>query len=60
MYSLGMVAVMIPLTIAVTASKNLTSLRLERVMPYVRKIGAAILIIAGAYLIYLQSWIFRL
>ena len=57
-YSLGMVVVMIPLAMAVSASKDLTLLRFERVMPYVRKIGAVILIIAGVYLIYIQSWIF--
>lgn len=57
-YSLGMVVVMIPLAITVSATKNLTMLRFERVMPYVQKIGAVILIIAGVYLIYTQSWIF--
>jgi cytochrome c biogenesis protein CcdA len=57
-YSLGMVVVMVPLAMAVSASKDLILRRFERVMPYVRKIGAAILIIAGVYLIYLQSWIF--
>ena len=57
-YSLGMVVVMIPLAMAVSASKDLTLLRFERVMPYVQKIGAVILIIAGVYLIYIQSWIF--
>jgi cytochrome c biogenesis protein CcdA len=59
-YSMGMVVVMIPLAMAVSASKDLTLRRFERVMPYVQKIGAAILIIAGVYLIYLQSWIFTL
>lgn len=59
-YSLGMVVLMVPLAMAVAASKDLTLRRFERVMPYVRKIGAAILIVAGAYLIYLQSWIFGL
>ena len=57
-YSMGMVVVMIPLAMAVSASKNLTLRRFDRVMPYVRNIGAVILIIAGVYLIYLQSWIF--
>lgn len=57
-YSLGMVVLMVPLAMAVAASKDLALRRFERVVPYVRKIGAAILIIAGAYLIYLQSWIF--
>lgn len=59
-YSLGMVVVMVPLTMAIAVSKNFTQRHLERMLPYMRKIGAAILIIAGAYLIYLQSWIFRL
>jgi len=57
-YSLGMVVVMIPLAITISATKNLTLLRFERVVPYVQKIGAVILIIAGVYLIYTQSWIF--
>ncbi len=57
-YSLGMIVVMVPLAMVVSASKDLALRRFERVMPYVRKIGAVILIIAGVYLIYLQSWIF--
>lgn len=57
-YSLGMVVLMIPIAMAVSASKNLALRRFERALPYVRKIGAVILIIAGVYLIYLQSWIF--
>lgn len=57
-YALGMVVVMIPLAMAVAASKDLMLRRIESLMPYVLKIGAVIMIIAGAYLIYLQSWIF--
>jgi len=58
-YSLGMVVVMIPLAVTVSVSKNLALLRFERVMPYVQKISAVILIIAGVYLIYTQSWVFE-
>jgi cytochrome c biogenesis protein CcdA len=57
-YSLGMMAVMVPLAMAVSMSKGLMARRFEKAVPYVQKIGAAILIIAGAYLIYHQSWIF--
>ncbi|MEM3421770.1 MAG: cytochrome c biogenesis protein CcdA [Candidatus Hadarchaeum sp.] len=38
-YSLGMAVLMVPLTIAVSTSKNLILHRFERVIPQVRKIG---------------------
>jgi cytochrome c biogenesis protein CcdA len=57
-YSLGMMAVMVPLAIVVSISKGLMTGRFEKAMPYVQKIGAAILIIVGFYLIYHHSWIF--
>ncbi|MCS7131866.1 MAG: sulfite exporter TauE/SafE family protein [Hadesarchaea archaeon] len=57
-YSLGMVAPMVPLAMAVSASKSFASHRFERMTPYLRKAGAAILIIAGVYLIYFQGTIF--
>lgn len=59
-YSLGMVVVMVPLAVTITASKNLTLHRFERATPYIQKIGAVIIITAGVYLIYLHSWIFGL
>lgn len=54
-YSLGMAVVMIPLSIAVSASRDLVLRNFTRAAPLMRKIGAVILIIAGTYLIYLQS-----
>lgn len=53
-YSLGMVVVMIPLTIAVATSKNLVLRYFERAMPWIHKAGAVILVVAGLYLIFLQ------
>lgn len=60
MYSLGMVVLMVSMAMAVAASKNLVLHRFGRIVPYVRKVGAVILILAGIYLIYLQGWIFGL
>lgn len=56
-YSLGMTSLMVPLAVGVSLSKNLMTLKLGKVLPYIQKVGALILISAGLYLIYLQGWI---
>lgn len=57
-YSLGMIVVMVPTAIAVSASKNLALNRFESVMSNTQKIGAIIMVLAGIYLIYTQKWVF--
>ncbi len=57
LYSLGMIVVMIPLSIAVSTSKDLILQRFERILPHVRKIGAVTMIIAGIYLISIQVFV---
>lgn len=50
-YGLGAATVMIPLSIALTYSKDMIYKRLMQVMPYMKKINASILILAGGYMI---------
>ena len=45
-------AVLVPLTLALTFSREIIYQRLMAVLPYMKKINAAILILAGAYMIY--------
>ena len=51
-YGLGAAAVLVPLTLALTFSKEIIYQRLMAVLPHMKKINAAILILAGAYMIY--------
>lgn len=57
-YSLGMIVVMVPIAIAVSASKNLALNRFESVASNAQKIGAIIMVLAGIYLVYTQKWVF--
>ncbi len=50
-YGLGAGALMVPVTIAAALSKEYLHRRLMRVMPHMRKLNAAILIAAGAYML---------
>ena len=51
-YGLGAATVIVPLTVALTFSKEIIYQRLMSVLPYMKKINASILILAGAYMIY--------
>lgn len=51
-YALGMGVMMITVAVAVALSKELLLRRFRSALPYVKKVSAAILIAAGAYLIY--------
>ena len=50
-YGLGASAVIVPLTLALTYSKDLVHQRLVRLLPRIKKINAAVLILAGLYMI---------
>lgn len=50
-YGLGAATVIVPLSIALTYSKDVIYQRLMQVMPYMKKINASILILAGGYMI---------
>lgn len=50
-YGLGAATVLVPLSLALTYSKELIYQKLMQVMPHMRKINASILIIAGLYMI---------
>lgn len=51
-YGLGAATVLVPLSVALTFSREIIYQRLMAVLPYMKKINAAILILAGAYMIY--------
>ena len=51
-YGLGAATVLVPLSIALTFSREIIYQRLMAVLPHMKKINAAILILAGAYMIY--------
>lgn len=51
-YGLGAAAVLVPLALALTFSREIIYQRLMAVLPHMKKINAAILILAGAYMIY--------
>ena len=51
-YALGMGSMMIIVSVAVALSKDLLVKRFRAVVPYVERVSAVILMIAGAYLIY--------
>ena len=50
-YGLGAATVIIPLSVALTFSRELIYRRLMQLMPYMRKINSAILIVAGLYMV---------
>jgi cytochrome c biogenesis protein CcdA len=50
-YGLGAASVLIPLSLALTYSKEVIHTRLMQIMPHMRKINAAILIVAGLYMV---------
>ena len=50
-YGLGAATILIPLSVALTFSWELIYQKLMRLMPYMRKINALILILAGSYMI---------
>lgn len=51
-YGLGAATVLVPLTFALTYSRELVYQRLIEILPYMKKINAIILILAGAYMIF--------
>jgi cytochrome c biogenesis protein CcdA len=51
-YGAGAAALIIPLTLALTLTKGLIHERLLAILPYMKKINAVVLILAGAYMIY--------
>ena len=50
-YGLGAATVLVPLSVALTFSWELIYQRLMKLMPYMKKINALILILAGSYMI---------
>ncbi len=57
-YGLGAGALLVPITIAVSLSKDLMHRKLMSVLPHIRKLNAAVLIAAGFYML-LSSMIGR-
>lgn len=53
-YSLGMGAVLIALTVSAALFKGVVARWLRRVLPYIERASAALLVIAGGYLVYYQ------
>ena len=51
-YGLGAATVLVPLSVALTFSREIFYQRLIAVLPHMKKINAVILILAGAYMIY--------
>ena len=51
-YGLGAATILVPLSIALTLSRELVYRRLMIVLPYMKKINAVILVLAGTYMIY--------
>jgi len=60
LYSLGMGALMILVTLTVSTAKSHVVHHLMSLLPYVRKISAVIIILAGIYLLYYSQKIFML
>ena len=57
-YILGMSVVMIIITTTTFATKYLILKKLERLLPYIKKLSAVVLVIAGIYMIYYQYLFF--
>lgn len=51
-YGLGSATVLVPLSIALTFSREIIFQRMMTILPYIKKINAVILILAGIYMIY--------
>ena len=51
-YALGSASVLVPLSVALTYSREYIYQKLMSLLPHMKKINAGILIIAGAYMIY--------
>jgi len=51
MYGLGAATVLIPLSVALTFSRELFYTRLMQLMPHMRKINSGILLLAGLYMV---------
>jgi len=51
-FSAGAAALIIPLTLSLTLAKSLMHERLLGVLPYMKRINGAVLVAAGAYMIY--------
>ena len=51
-YGLGAATVIVPLSLALTFSKELIYQKLVAILPHMKKINAIILILAGSYMIY--------
>jgi hypothetical protein len=51
-YGAGAAALIIPLTLTLTLTKGLLQEKLLSIMPYMKKINAVVLILAGAYMLY--------
>lgn len=58
-YILGMGIVMIIVTTITFATKYLIIKKLEKILPYIKRLSAIVLVFAGAYMIYYQYWLFR-
>jgi len=57
-YILGMSIIMIAITTLTFATKYLIIKKLERILPYIKKLSAVVLVIAGIYMIYYQYLFF--
>jgi cytochrome c biogenesis protein CcdA len=51
-YGLGSATILVPLSIALTFSREIIFQRLIAILPHIKKINAVILILAGIYMIY--------
>jgi cytochrome c-type biogenesis protein len=51
-YGAGAAALIIPLTLTLSLTKGLLQEKLLSIMPYMKKINSAVLILAGAYMLY--------
>lgn len=58
-YVLGMSIIMITITTLTFATKYLILKKIEKILPYVKKLSAIVLVFAGAYMIYYQYFLFR-
>jgi len=54
-YGLGMASVLMAVAMGAALFKGLIAQWFQRILPYVHTIGAVLLIIAGAYLIWYQG-----
>ena len=57
-YAFGLGVLLVTVTILIASAKELMVKKMKKVMPYIQKIGAAVLIIVGIWLIYYYSTIY--